>query len=73
MSVDPWAELLPAPKNIRAPGPRIGITVRLPEAVHERLRLLAFEQRRSKKALIEAGVAERLSPEPRSAPGGGCR
>jgi hypothetical protein len=42
--------------------PRIGITIRLPEAVHERLRLLAFEQRSSKQALIEAWVSERLTP-----------
>jgi hypothetical protein len=44
-----------------APEPRIGITIRLPEAVHERLRLLAFEQRTSKQALIEAWVSERLT------------
>jgi hypothetical protein len=44
-----------------APEPRIGITIRLPEAVHERLRLLAFEQRSSKQALIEAWVSERLA------------
>jgi hypothetical protein len=35
--------------------------IRLPEAVHEWLRLLAFEQRSSKQALIEARVSERLS------------
>jgi hypothetical protein len=44
-----------------APEPRIGITIRLPEAVHERLRLLAFERRTSKQALIEAWVSERLT------------
>jgi hypothetical protein len=44
-----------------SPEPRIGITIRLPEATHERLRLLAFERRTSKQALIEAWVSERLT------------
>jgi hypothetical protein len=41
--------------------PRIGITIRLPESVFERLRVLAFEQRSSKQALIEGWVSEQLS------------
>jgi hypothetical protein len=48
-------------KRAAAPEPRIGITIRLPEAVHERLRLLAFERRTSKQALIEAWVSEQLT------------
>jgi hypothetical protein len=40
---------------------RIGITVRFPESVHEQLRVLAFERRTSKQALIEAWVAEQLA------------
>jgi len=40
---------------------RIGITVRFPESVHERLRVLAFERRTSKQALIEGWVAEQLA------------
>jgi hypothetical protein len=39
---------------------RIGITVRFPASVHEQLRVLAFERRTSKQALIEAWVAEQL-------------
>jgi hypothetical protein len=49
-------------KRTTAPEPRVGITIRLPVAVHEQLRVLAFEQRSSKQALIEAWVAERLAP-----------
>ncbi len=45
--------------------PRIGITIRLPESVHEQLRVLAFERRASKQALIEAWVAEQLAPAKR--------
>jgi hypothetical protein len=37
---------------------RIGITVPFPESVHEQLRVLAFERRTSKQALIEKWVAE---------------
>jgi hypothetical protein len=40
---------------------RIGITVRFPQSLHERLRVLAFERRTSKQALIEAWVAEQLA------------
>ncbi len=40
---------------------RIGITVRFPESVHEKLRVLAFERRTSKQALIEAWVADQLT------------
>ena len=40
---------------------RIGITVRFPESVHEQLRVLAFERRTSKQALIEAWVTEQLA------------
>jgi hypothetical protein len=40
---------------------RIGITVRFPESMHEQLRVLAFERRTSKQALIEAWVAEQLA------------
>lgn len=39
---------------------RIGITVRFPESLHERLRVLAFERRTSKQALIEGWVADQL-------------
>ena len=52
-------ELIP-PTIANTETKRIGITIRLPEAVHEQLRLLAFEQRSSKQALIESWVAERL-------------
>ena len=47
----------------RAAENRIGITVRFPESVHERLRVLAFERRTSKQALIEGWVAEQLGGE----------
>jgi hypothetical protein len=40
---------------------RIGITVRFPASVHEQLRVLAFERRTSKQALIEGWVAEQLA------------
>jgi len=40
---------------------RIGITVRLPEAVHEQLRVLAFEQRTSKQAIIEGWIVDQLT------------
>jgi hypothetical protein len=40
---------------------RIGITVRFPASVHEQLRVLAFERRTSKQALIEAWVAGHLA------------
>ena len=40
---------------------RIGITVRFPESVHEQLRVLAFERRTSKQALIERWVADQLA------------
>lgn len=40
---------------------RVGITVRFPASMHEQLRVLAFERRTSKQALIEAWVAEQLS------------
>ncbi len=58
-------EALPhAAATPRRPAPaenRIGITVRFPESVHEQLRVLAFERRTSKQALIEAWVAEQLA------------
>jgi hypothetical protein len=50
--------------EVRKPAPaenRIGITVRFPESVHEQLRVLAFERRSSKQALIERWVAEQLA------------
>jgi hypothetical protein len=47
-------------KPVEAVENRIGITVRFPESVHERLRVLAFERRTSKQALIEAWVADQL-------------
>jgi hypothetical protein len=63
VSVDKGAARPLAEKTTRtAPEPRIGITIRLPEALHEKLRVLAFEQRSSKQALIEAWVSERLTP-----------
>ena len=40
---------------------RIGITVRFPATVHEQLRVLAFERRTSKQALIERWVADQLA------------
>ena len=40
---------------------RIGITVRFPASVHEQLRVLAFERRTSKQALIEKWVADQLA------------
>lgn len=40
---------------------RIGITVRFPVSMHEQLRVLAFERRTSKQALIEGWVAEQLA------------
>ena len=40
---------------------RIGITVRFPATIHERLRVLAFERRTSKQALIEEWVAAQLA------------
>jgi hypothetical protein len=40
---------------------RIGITVRFPESMHEQLRVLAFERRTSKQALIERWVADQLA------------
>ena len=40
----------------------VRLTVRLPESTHEQLRMLAFEQRTSEQALIEAWVAEQLHP-----------
>jgi hypothetical protein len=54
----------PEPQKLAAVAPaenRIGITVRFPESVHEQLRVLAFERRTSKQALIEAWVAEQLA------------
>ena len=50
----------PVPRKLAPAENRIGITVRFPESVHERLRVLAFERRTSKQALIEAWVAEQL-------------
>jgi hypothetical protein len=50
----------PGPRKLAPAENRIGITVRFPESVHERLRVLAFERRTSKQALIEAWVAEQL-------------
>ena len=50
----------PTPRASAPAENRIGITVRFPESVHERLRVLAFERRTSKQALIEAWVAEQL-------------
>lgn len=41
--------------------PRIGLTIRLPEAIHEQLRLVAFQRRTSKQALIERWVADQLT------------
>ena len=52
----------PQPLAAEAPAEnRVGITVRFPESVHEQLRVLAFERRTSKQALIEAWVAEKLA------------
>jgi hypothetical protein len=45
---------------------RIGITIRLPASVHERLRVLAFEQRTSKQQLIEGWIANQLTMGERS-------
>jgi hypothetical protein len=53
----------PNPRTSAPAENRIGITVRFPESVHERLRVLAFERRTSKQALIEAWVAEQLGGE----------
>lgn len=50
----------PEPRKLTAPENRIGITVRFPELVHEQLRVLAFQRRTSKQALIEGWVAEHL-------------
>jgi hypothetical protein len=51
----------PEPHKLAVVENRIGITVRFPESVHEQLRVLAFERRTSKQALIEAWVAEQLA------------
>ena len=51
----------PEPRKLAAVENRIGITVRFPEFVHEQLRVLAFERRTSKQALIEGWVAEQLA------------
>ena len=54
----------PEGRRLAAVGPaehRIGITVRFPASTHEQLRVLAFERRTSKQALIEAWVAEQLT------------
>ena len=50
-----------APRRQAPAENRIGITVRFPESVHEQLRVLAFERRTSKQALIEAWVAQHLA------------
>jgi hypothetical protein len=42
---------------------KIGITVRFPASMHERLRVLAFERRASKQALIENCVADWLTTQ----------
>ena len=49
------------PKGAETMENRIGITVRFPESVHEQLRVLAFERRTSKQALIEGWVGEQLA------------
>jgi len=55
------ARPLPEPVQVvQAAEPRIGITVRLPESMHERLRQAAFEQRTTKQQLIEQAVAKEL-------------
>ncbi len=54
----------PEPRTLTPVAPaenRIGITVRFPESVHEQLRVLAFERRTSKQALIETWVAAQLN------------
>ena len=51
-----------APSRARS-ADRIGITVRFPESVHERLRVLAFERRTSKQALIEGSSTEHFGGE----------
>ena len=51
----------PEPRKLAVVENRIGITVRFPESIHEQLRVLAFERRTSKQALIEAWVAEQLA------------
>jgi hypothetical protein len=56
----PPPHVTPTPRASAPAENRIGITVRFPESVHERLRVLAFERRTSKQALIEAWVAEQL-------------
>src|SRR3954471_3461397 len=45
---------------------RVGITIRLPVSVHEKLRVLAFEQRTSKQQLIEGWIANQLTKVERS-------
>ena len=47
--------------SVAPPESRVGITVRFPASMHERLRVLAFERRTSKQALIEGWVAEQLT------------
>jgi hypothetical protein len=59
-NAQPHAAEAPKPKPVPAEN-RIGITVRFPESVHEQLRVLAFERRTSKQALIERWVAEQLA------------
>jgi hypothetical protein len=51
----------PEGRRLEAAENRIGITVRFPASTHEQLRVLAFERRTSKQALIEAWVAEQLA------------
>ena len=51
----------PEPRQLAPVENRIGITVRFPKSVHEQLRVLAFERRTSKQALIEGWVAEQLA------------
>ena len=59
-SAQPHAAAPAAPKPAPAEN-RIGITVRFPATVHEQLRVLAFERRTSKQALIERWVADQLA------------
>jgi hypothetical protein len=54
----------PEPRRLASVAPpenRIGITVRFPASLHEQLRVLAFERRTSKQALIEGWVAEQIA------------
>ena len=51
----------PEPRRLAPVENRIGITIRFPESVHEQLRVLAFERRTSKQALIERWVADQLA------------